>query len=328
MSRTCKPAKAGFTLVELLVVIGIIAILIGVLLPALNVARQHALSIQCLANLRSCGQMLMIYANQNKGYLPTMVLGEPQALTWGQKIGSDWKPPAGESDINYFDTKSALFRIANPTKPVPDPNNQATLADVTPGGLLCFYCPANFFWDGDTPGQAPPAPTNESSHYPEDFMRMRGRIKYWYLGNPNPYYPRYHYTGTFQPNGEGPTGQNGSTNCTLDWRFWDTNHSGDNRDEYVIKISDKNSPRTVIMTDQSRQSKQLASVEGFQFVHGRNNKSFLNGWKNNLYGDGHAESRRPTKSSFSPDGKTFTNPNPSPDEVQPRWENASGYQMW
>ena len=51
-------------------------------------------------------------------------------------------------------------------------------------------------------------------------------------------------------------------------------------------------------------------------------------WKNNLYGDGHAESRRAKISSFTPDGSAFTNTNPGPDEVQPRWGNASGYQMW
>ena len=81
------------------------------------------------------------------------------------------------------------------------------------------------------------------------------------------------------------------------------------------------------MTDHSRQSKQGAVTNGFQFVHGRN-KSWVNGWKNNLYGDGHAESHRAKISSFTPDGSAFTNANPSPDEVQPRWGNASGYQMW
>src|SRR5437773_9990061 len=86
--------RAAFTLVELLVVIGIIAILIAVLLPALRTAREHALSVQCLANLRSCGQLLMIYANQNKGFLPTMTLTEPQSLPSGQKLTNsstgDW----------------------------------------------------------------------------------------------------------------------------------------------------------------------------------------------------------------------------------------------
>jgi prepilin-type N-terminal cleavage/methylation domain-containing protein/prepilin-type processing-associated H-X9-DG protein len=60
----------GFTLVELLVVIGIIAVLIGLLLPALNRAREQAKRAGCLANLRSLGQAMIIYANSSKDRLP------------------------------------------------------------------------------------------------------------------------------------------------------------------------------------------------------------------------------------------------------------------
>lgn len=60
----------GFTLVELLVVIGIIALLISVLLPALNKARQAANSISCASNLRGIGQLIAIYQAQNHGFFP------------------------------------------------------------------------------------------------------------------------------------------------------------------------------------------------------------------------------------------------------------------
>jgi prepilin-type N-terminal cleavage/methylation domain-containing protein/prepilin-type processing-associated H-X9-DG protein len=70
MTRSTRPARHGFTLVELLVVIGIIAVLISVLLPSLNAARRSADRIKCLSNMRSLGQAYLLYANDNKGGFP------------------------------------------------------------------------------------------------------------------------------------------------------------------------------------------------------------------------------------------------------------------
>lgn len=70
MRKLSSSSRAGFTLVELLVVIGIIAVLISILLPALQRARDSAATIKCSANVRSIVQGLLAYAAENKQYLP------------------------------------------------------------------------------------------------------------------------------------------------------------------------------------------------------------------------------------------------------------------
>ena len=117
--NSCR--EKAFTLVELLVVIGIIAILIALILPALNRVRRQASQIQCAAQIRQIGQFYVMYANQFRGKYPHQFNINSQ--NWTNWPFGGWDGPVGP-DGNYTGDGPALLYITGVAK---DPH--------------IFYCP-------------------------------------------------------------------------------------------------------------------------------------------------------------------------------------------
>jgi prepilin-type processing-associated H-X9-DG protein/prepilin-type N-terminal cleavage/methylation domain-containing protein len=133
----------GFTLVELLVVIGIIAILISLLLPALNRAREHGRMARCLSNLRQIGQAMNMYTAENRGFII------PGSVQWMD--GGALKGGRGEENwatmlvmLKYLTATSQLELSNSGTPPAED-----VYQNVDSYGDSVFRCPTGLDVKGD-----------------------------------------------------------------------------------------------------------------------------------------------------------------------------------
>ena len=114
----------GFTLVELLVVIGIIAVLVAILLPALNKARDSARAVKCAAHLRTVGQGVAIYVADGRGAFPASYIYNGQSIIGGMQVPD--APVRG-----YLHWSALLF--VGPNQPVP--REAFTCPSMENGGL-------------------------------------------------------------------------------------------------------------------------------------------------------------------------------------------------
>jgi prepilin-type N-terminal cleavage/methylation domain-containing protein/prepilin-type processing-associated H-X9-DG protein len=121
------PGKGAFTLIELLVVIAIIAILAGMLLPALGHAKESGKSIACVNNLRQLGLAAQMYLGDNNGYYP------PRSETnrWPNALASSY---AGNQHLLLCPSEAT--------------NNPATYGDGSTSNSVPDNAPRSYFING------------------------------------------------------------------------------------------------------------------------------------------------------------------------------------
>src|SRR4051812_33742289 len=107
--RTFVLRKRAMTLLELLIVIGIIGLLIGILLPTIEGTREHANTVRCAVNLSQIGATIQMYANDNKGHYPRTVYNPAAPVTEGTNPDAADPYRAGGPKAN--DVTAALFLL-------------------------------------------------------------------------------------------------------------------------------------------------------------------------------------------------------------------------
>jgi prepilin-type N-terminal cleavage/methylation domain-containing protein/prepilin-type processing-associated H-X9-DG protein len=244
----------GFTLVELLVVIGIIAVLVGILLPALNRAREQANTTQCLSNLRQIGTAITNYASDTGGWL---VPGRYDATTYPGNPGA--------AELENWATILVNGKYL-PTPPQVISVNTAW--QDSSFGTSVFRCPTGMNNRGDISGM--PTPKTPIDPMGSVFTRLLSassgvRVDTWY-----------------GINGWTATPTSSEANAFARWPFTDMPVQGSGLQQKLHRLTDfKNNAELVLVFDGYYWAQQDA--ENVNCRH--------NNWSqcNLLMADGHAQ---------------------------------------
>jgi prepilin-type N-terminal cleavage/methylation domain-containing protein/prepilin-type processing-associated H-X9-DG protein len=138
-------SRRAFTLVELLVVIGIIAVMISILLPTLSRARQSANSTACLSNLRQLATAAQMHATEHKGYMQTTSDDKPAKRADPQRQRWTYIPASPEPFVADWATALLPYLGANKNQEVNANSEQSKV----------FNCPSDKWQEGFPAGYYP-----------------------------------------------------------------------------------------------------------------------------------------------------------------------------
>jgi prepilin-type N-terminal cleavage/methylation domain-containing protein/prepilin-type processing-associated H-X9-DG protein len=136
------PSPNGFTLVELLVVIGIIAVMISILLPALGRARESAQRTSCASNLRQLATWTVMYTTQNKGMLPTISFSWDYTNnpTPGRISADNYSRHDANYDVELIDFRGLITRDLMRRQDTSTGSTAGVVVDRKQRDF--FYCPS------------------------------------------------------------------------------------------------------------------------------------------------------------------------------------------